>query len=364
MVRLVVPLVVLVVLGLLLVAVVLPSKRDTTVAGWWTRIRRDVGTLIRSLIALVCLTAIVWFVVLPLFGWRIGAQNTDGLRNPAALTEQAPARFEAAFDTSKGRFVVDVHREWAPIGADRFYNLVKSGFFDDVRFFRVIAGQLAQFGMHGDPAVQNAWRDAVVEDDPVKHGNVRGSVSFASRGPNTRTTQLFINLRDNSAYDRLGFAPFAEVVTGLDVVDSLYSDYEERPDQALIDAEGNAYLMSDRLFDVRSSNEHTVKPWFQGKLDFSPPVADLTAAGFPLIGGRVDSVAGRPSAALVYQRREHVINVFVLPAAGRMATSDVRSIRGFHERHWIQGDLWLWAVSDLNDAELREFTQAFESSTR
>jgi anti-sigma factor RsiW len=123
-------------------------------------------------------------------------------------------------------------------------------------------------------------------------------------------------------------------------------------------------LMSDRLFDVRSSNEHTVKPWFQGKLDFSPPVADLTAAGFPLIGGRVDSIAGRPSAALVYQRREHVIHVFVLPAAGRMATSDVRSIRGFHERHWIQGDLSLWAVSDLNDAELREFTQAFESSTR
>ena len=246
MVRLVLPLVALVVLGLLLVAVVLPSKRDTTVAVWWTRIRHDVGTLIRSLIALACLTAIVWFVVLPLFGWSgrrpIGAQDSGGLRNPAALTEQAPAMFEVAFDTSKGRFVVDVHREWAPIGADRFYNLVKSEFFDDVRFFRVIAGQLAQFGMHGDPAVQSAWRDAVVEDDPVRHGNVRGSVSFASRGPNTRTTQLFINLRDNSAYDRLGFAPFAEVVTGLDVVDSLYSAYEEGPDQGLIDAAGNAYL--------------------------------------------------------------------------------------------------------------------------
>jgi peptidyl-prolyl cis-trans isomerase A (cyclophilin A) len=227
MVRFVLPLVALVVLGLLLVAVVLPSKRDTTVAVWWTRIRHDVGTLVRSLIALAFLTA---------------AQDSGGLRNPAALTEQAPAMFEVAFDTSKGRFVVDVHREWAPIGADRFYNLVKSGFFDDVRFFRVIGGQLAQFGMHGDPAVQSAWRDAVVEDDPVRHGNVRGSVSFASRGPNTRTTQLFINLRDNSAYDRLGFAPFAEVVSGLDVVDSLYSAYEEGPDQGLIDAAGNAYL--------------------------------------------------------------------------------------------------------------------------
>jgi len=135
-----------------------------------------------------------------------------------------------------------VHRDWAPAGADRFYNLVKNGFFDDVRFFRVIGGQLAQFGMHGDPRVQAAWRDAEVQDDPVRHGNVRGSVSFASRGPNTRTTQLFINLTDNRAYDRLGFAPFAEVVSGMDVVDGLFAGYEERPEQPLIDEEGNAYL--------------------------------------------------------------------------------------------------------------------------
>src|SRR5262245_59893112 len=126
-----------------------------------------------------------------------GAQETSGLRNPAALTEQAPATFSAAFDTSKGRFVVEVHREWAPRGADRFYNLVKSGFFNDVRFFRVIGGQLAQFGMHGDPAVQDAWRDTDIEDDPVRHGNTRGSVSFATRGPNRRQTLLFINLAVN-----------------------------------------------------------------------------------------------------------------------------------------------------------------------
>ena len=170
------------------------------------------------------------------------AQSSGPLGNPAALNEQSPATFQAAFDTSKGRFVVDVHREWAPIGADRFYNLVKNGFFDDVRFFRVIGGQLAQFGMHGDPRVQDAWRDADVQDDPVKHSNTRGTVSFASRGPNTRTTQLFINLTDNRAYDRLGFAPFAEVVTGMDIVDSLYAGYEERPEQGLIDEEGNAYL--------------------------------------------------------------------------------------------------------------------------
>ena len=126
-----------------------------------------------------------------------GAAQSSGpwvTRRPSPNSH--PRRFEAAFDTSKGRFVVDVHREWAPIGADRFYNLVKSGFFDDVRFFRVIGGQLAQFGMHGDPRVQDAWRDAVVQDDPVKHSNTRGTVSFASRGPNTRTTQLFINLTE------------------------------------------------------------------------------------------------------------------------------------------------------------------------
>jgi peptidyl-prolyl cis-trans isomerase A (cyclophilin A) len=173
------------------------------------------------------------------------AQDATGLRNPAALTEQAPATFTVAVDTSKGRFVVNVHRDWAPIGADRFYNLVKSGFFDDVRFFRVIGGQLAQFGMHGDPDVQDAWRDAVIQDDPVRHANTRGTISFASRGPNTRTTQLFINLRDNTPYDRLGFAPFAEVVSGMDVADGLYSGYEERPEQPLIDEEGNAYLTRD-----------------------------------------------------------------------------------------------------------------------
>jgi len=172
---------------------------------------------------------------------RMGAQDA-GLRNPSALTEQAPNTFRAAFNTSEGPFVLEVHRDWAPMGADRFYNLVKNGFFNDVRFFRVIDGQLAQFGMHGDPAVQEAWRDAAIADDPVRHGNTRGTVSFASRGPNTRTTQLFINLRDNTAYDRLGFAPIAEVVSGMEVVDRLYADYEERPEQPLIDSEGNTYL--------------------------------------------------------------------------------------------------------------------------
>jgi len=123
-------------------------------------------------------------------------------------------------------------------------------------------------------------------------------------------------------------------------------------------------LASERVFEVRSSNQHTVKPWFQGKLDFSPPVADLASAGFPLVGGRVDAIDGRRVAALVYQRREHVIDVFVSPARSGIATTDTRTIRGFQERHWSHADLSLWAVSDLNDRELAEFVQAFESATR
>jgi anti-sigma factor RsiW len=131
----------------------------------------------------------------------------------------------------------------------------------------------------------------------------------------------------------------------------------------VVDRHINA-LASEHVFEVRSSNQHTVKPWFQGKLDFSPPVADLASAGFPLVGGRVDTVGGRRVAALVYQRREHMIDVFVSPARGGGATSDTRSIRGFQERHWVHADLSLWAVSDLNDRELAEFVQAFESATR
>jgi len=125
-----------------------------------------------------------------------------------------------------------------------------------------------------------------------------------------------------------------------------------------------AALASGQVFEVRSSNQHTVKPWFQGKLDLSPPVADLASGGFPLIGGRVDSVGGRRVAALVYQRREHVIDLFVSAGDGAVAANDRRSIRGFQERHWRQGDLSFSAVSDLNDRELAEFVEQFEAATR
>ena len=182
-------------------------------------------------------------------GQAANLEKMSKLRNPAALTEQAPATFKANFDTSKGAFVITVHRDWAPVGADRFYNLVKNGFYDDVRFFRVIDGFMAQFGMHGTPAVQTAWTNAKLKDDPVKQGSKRGFVVFAHAGPNTRTTQLFINFSDNSKMlDSQGFASFGEVTSGMDVVDKLYSGYGDGPprgkgpEQGAITAQGNAYL--------------------------------------------------------------------------------------------------------------------------
>jgi peptidyl-prolyl cis-trans isomerase A (cyclophilin A) len=174
-----------------------------------------------------------------------------GLRDPARAQERAPSVFRARFDTTKGPFVVEVHRDWAPRGADRFYNLTRVGFFDEIRFFRVIAGFMVQFGIQGDPAVAAAWREATVQDDPVKQSNRRGMVTFATAGPNTRTTQVFINFKDNVGLDGQGFAPFGQIVEGMSVVDSLFSGYGEGqpqgagPEQGRLQAEGNAYLKRD-----------------------------------------------------------------------------------------------------------------------
>ena len=174
----------------------------------------------------------------------------QALMNPSALKEQAPALYRVDFDTSKGPFVVEVHRDWAPIGADRFYNLVRNGFYDDARFFRVIEGFMVQFGVNGDPRVSAVWREARIKDDPVRISNKRSFVTFATAGPNTRTTQVFINYGDNSNLDSQGFTPFGQVVSGMKVVDSLYSGYGEGaprglgPDQGKVQAEGNASLAS------------------------------------------------------------------------------------------------------------------------
>ncbi len=177
--------------------------------------------------------------------------QSPNLANPAALTEQAPATYKAKFETSKGVFVIQVTRAWAPQGADRFYNLVKNGFFDNVRFFRVISGFMVQFGINGDPALSAKWRDANINDDRVTQSNKRGMITFATAGPNTRTTQVFINFADNSNLDGMGFSPFGKVVTGMNVVDGLYAGYGEGaprgngPDQGRLQSEGNAYLAKE-----------------------------------------------------------------------------------------------------------------------
>ena len=196
--------------------------------------------------ALVLLTATLLFAA-------IGASApaaAANLGNPASLNERAPDTYKAKFDTTKGTFVIEVQRDWAPNGADRFYNLVKNGFYNDARLFRVLDGFMAQFGINGNPDLSAVWREARIPDDRVKESNQRGTVSFATAGPNTRTTQVFINFGDNAGLDGQGFSPFGKVVSGMDVVDSFYKDYGEGaprgrgPDQGRIQAEGNAYLIT------------------------------------------------------------------------------------------------------------------------
>lgn len=167
------------------------------------------------------------------------------LLNPASLHARAPEVYKAQFTTTKGDFVVEVHRDLAPLGADRFYNLVKNGFFTNAAFFRVLPGFVVQFGLNASPAVNKVWQNANIKDDPVKESNKRGTIVFATAGPNTRTTQLFINFGNNTPLDAMGFAPFGEVVDGMDVVDKIYSGYGERPDQGRITSEGDAYLVKN-----------------------------------------------------------------------------------------------------------------------
>lgn len=167
--------------------------------------------------------------------------------DPAKATEKAPKKYTVKLETARGDILIDVTRAWAPQGADRFYNLVKMGYYDDVAFFRVISGFMAQTGLHGYPEVNQRWREARIEDDPVKQSNTRGMVSFATAGPGTRTTQFFVNFADNSRLDSMGFSPFGKV-RDMKSVDALYAEYGEGapggrgPDQARIQSEGNQYL--------------------------------------------------------------------------------------------------------------------------
>ncbi|MFA9387167.1 MAG: peptidylprolyl isomerase [Methyloceanibacter sp.] len=197
--------------------------------------------------------AIVLFSAALLFGALsvVGMAQAGNVGDPSSLKEKAPATYKAKFDTSKGTFVIEVHRAWAPNGADRFYNLVKSGYYNDVRFFRVIKGFMVQFGISGNPDLNAVWREARIPDDDVTESNQRGYVSFATGGPNTRTTQVFINFGNNSGLDGQGFSPFGQVVSGMNVVEALYGGYGEGaprgngPDQGRLQGRGNAYLNAD-----------------------------------------------------------------------------------------------------------------------
>ncbi len=179
------------------------------------------------------------------------AKKEDAAPKKAARQEKAPDVYQVNLDTSKGPVTIEVRREWAPVGADHFYNLVQTGFYDNARFFRVVRNFVVQFGIAAKPETQRLWESASLPDDPVKQHNTRGTVTYATRGPNTRSTQIFINLRDNrQSLDGAGFAPFGKVTAGMDAVDSFYNSYGDMPpmgqgpDPSQIQLRGNEYLES------------------------------------------------------------------------------------------------------------------------
>ena len=170
------------------------------------------------------------------------ASSDPALMNPASMKGRAPDTFKVHFNTTAGPITVEVTRAWSPLGADRFYNLSRHHFFDGAAFFRVVPGFVVQFGLPANPKVSQVWAAANIKDDAVTQSNHRGSLTFATAGANTRTTQLFINLGENVRLDKMGFSPFGTVVEGMDVVDKIYSGYGEKPDQDLITKQGKAYL--------------------------------------------------------------------------------------------------------------------------
>lgn len=191
---------------------------------------------------------------------RPPAQATSApAARPLSTDSTAPATYQVRFKTSAGTFVVEITRAWAPLGADRLYTLVRQGFFDGTRFFRVVPGFVVQFGLSRSAAVSAQWHAAVIPDDPVTQHNVRGTVTFATAGPHSRTTQIFVNYGDNTRLDAMGFAPIGRVVQGMEVVDRLYAGYGERPDQGAIEAMGNSYLAS-RYPKLDSIARATIQP--------------------------------------------------------------------------------------------------------
>lgn len=176
------------------------------------------------------------------------AEPRNPLLYPKSLHETAPQTFRARFETTAGEFVIAVRREWAPLGADRFYNLVKNGFYDDQRIYRVVEGFMVQFGIHGDPLVDYQWHDELLLDDPVVATNSRSRVSFAKGGANSRTVEIFISYRNNSDLDALGFSPFGEVVEGMDVVDAFYAEYGDGPPRGQGVYQAQAHATGEEYF--------------------------------------------------------------------------------------------------------------------
>jgi peptidyl-prolyl cis-trans isomerase A (cyclophilin A) len=185
------------------------------------------------------------FLIIALVSIGLASAN-EKLLDASALDATAPDKFNVTLETTKGDVVIAVDRSLAPIGADRFYNLVKNGFFDDCRFFRVVPNFVVQFGLNGSPAVNSVWREARIQDEPVKSTNARGTITFAKANqPNTRTTQLFLTLVDNARLDGMGFSPFGKVISGMEFIDGVFAGYGGSPRQDLIISKGNAYLESD-----------------------------------------------------------------------------------------------------------------------
>jgi len=212
-------------------------------------------TPMRAVLSVFSMATIIGLSGCATFGARTPVPDSPRtiLLNPEhlAMTQPAPERYKVLFETTSGDFVVEVTRELAPAGADRFFNLVRHGYYDGVRFFRVLPGFVAQFGIHSEPEVTRVWKSARIPDDSVRASNERGTLTFATAGPDTRTVQLFINLADNSRLDSMGFAPFGRVTGGMDAVDRFHSGFGEGPprgrgpDQGRMEEEGEEYLSTD-----------------------------------------------------------------------------------------------------------------------
>jgi peptidyl-prolyl cis-trans isomerase A (cyclophilin A) len=192
------------------------------------------------------------------------AEPRNPLLYPKSLTETAPETFRARFETTAGEFVIEVRREWAPLGADRFYNLVKNGFYDDQRIYRVVEGFMAQFGIHGEPLVDYQWQDEIIMDDPVVATNSRGRVSFAKGGANSRTVEIFISYRNNGDLDGRGFSPIGEVVEGMDVVDAFYAEYGDGPPRGQGVYQAQAHASGAEYFDAEFPElDQVIRAWVE-----------------------------------------------------------------------------------------------------